>query len=126
LAARCGGAPVAVAAAVPARTPAARGRSTAPRKAHVCQGGGSVPTGTDTGHRGLGLSGQPRPFQRSRPLSPRAAAAVPDIGSVIAHAALVAREYGIPAVVGAGNATSTLRDGELVIMDGTRGVVERV
>jgi pyruvate,water dikinase len=44
---------------------------------------------------------------------------------VIAHAALVAREYGIPAVVGTGDSTIVLQDGEIVVVDGTRGVVER-
>ena len=56
-------------------------------------------------------------------LFPRAAAVVTDIGSVIAHAALVAREYGIPAIVGTGNATAVLRDGQHVVVDGTQGIV---
>ncbi len=57
------------------------------------------------------------------PLFPRASAVVTDVGSIIAHAALVAREYGIPAVVGTGNATAALSDGQHVVVDGTRGVV---
>ena len=60
------------------------------------------------------------------PLFARAAAVVTDVGSVIAHAALVAREYGVPAVVGTGNATTLLRDGDRVVVDGARGSVERV
>jgi phosphoenolpyruvate synthase/pyruvate phosphate dikinase len=59
------------------------------------------------------------------PLFARAAAVVTDTGSAMAHASLVAREYGIPAVVGTGNATKQLRSGDVVIVDGTRGTVER-
>jgi rifampicin phosphotransferase len=58
------------------------------------------------------------------PLFPRAAAVVTDVGAPLSHAAIVARELGIPAVVGTGNATSRLRDGDRVRVDGTRGVVE--
>lgn len=59
------------------------------------------------------------------PLFGIAAAVVTDNGSPIAHASLVAREYGIPAVVGAANATGTLRDGEIVTVDGSAGTVSR-
>lgn len=59
------------------------------------------------------------------PLFAVAAAVVTDNGSPIAHASLVAREYGIPAVVGAANATGTLRDGEIVTVDGSSGTVSR-
>jgi pyruvate,water dikinase len=41
----------------------------------------------------------------------------------LSHSAVVAREYGIPAVVGAGIATTTIRDGQLIEVDGTRGMV---
>ena len=58
------------------------------------------------------------------PLFARAAAVVTDGGSIVAHASLVAREYGIPAVVGTGNATTRLRDGQHVVVDGTQGLVE--
>jgi pyruvate,water dikinase len=58
------------------------------------------------------------------PLFERAVAAITDGGSVAAHASLVAREYGIPAVVGAGNATARLHDGQIVTVDGSAGVVE--
>ena len=60
------------------------------------------------------------------PLFARAAAVVTDTGSVMAHAALVAREYGIPAVAGTGDATRKLRDGTLVTVDGSAGVVLEV
>jgi phosphohistidine swiveling domain-containing protein len=58
------------------------------------------------------------------PLFERAVAVVTDGGSVAAHASLVAREYGIPAVVGTGNATACLRDGQVVLVDGNAGIVE--
>jgi pyruvate,water dikinase len=57
------------------------------------------------------------------PLFARAAAVITDGGSVAAHASLVAREYGIPAVVGTGNATARVRDGDRVVVDGSAGVV---
>ncbi len=52
-----------------------------------------------------------------------AAAIVTDEGGMTAHAAIVSRELGIPAVVGTGNATKVLRDGLEVTVDGSRGVV---
>lgn len=57
------------------------------------------------------------------PLFGRAAAVVTDGGSLAAHASLVAREYGVPAVVGAGDATTRLHDGQVVRVDGNRGQV---
>lgn len=53
----------------------------------------------------------------------RAAAVVVDSGGAASHAAIVAREYGIPAVMGTGTGTSTLTDGQLVTVDGTTGRV---
>ncbi len=58
------------------------------------------------------------------PLFPRAAAVVTDIGAPLSHAAIVARELGIPAVVGCGDATSRLSTGARVRVDGARGTVE--
>jgi rifampicin phosphotransferase len=58
------------------------------------------------------------------PLFTRAAAVVTDVGSPAAHASIVAREYGIPAVVGCGDATARLRTGMRVTVDGTTGNVE--
>jgi rifampicin phosphotransferase len=58
------------------------------------------------------------------PLFARAVAIVTDGGSIVAHASLVAREYGIPAVVGTGNATERLHDGQWVTVDGTLGRVD--
>jgi phosphohistidine swiveling domain-containing protein len=58
------------------------------------------------------------------PLFPRAAAVITDVGAPLSHAAIVARELGIPAVVGCGNATMRLRTGDRVRVDGTAGTVE--
>lgn len=60
------------------------------------------------------------------PLFTLAAAVVTDGGTLAAHASLVAREYGIPAVVGTGNATTRLRTGQLVTVDGSVGTVQRI
>jgi phosphohistidine swiveling domain-containing protein len=57
------------------------------------------------------------------PLFDRAAAVVTDGGTLAAHASLVAREYGIPAVVGTGDASRRLKTGQLVTVDGTTGIV---
>ncbi len=57
------------------------------------------------------------------PLFARAAAVVTDIGSGAAHASIIAREYGIPAVVGCGDATTRLRTGMRVTVDGSTGNV---
>lgn len=54
---------------------------------------------------------------------PRAAAIITDIGAPLSHAAIVAREFGIPAVVGCGNATTVLKTGDLVAVDGAKGTV---
>jgi pyruvate, water dikinase len=53
----------------------------------------------------------------------RAAAVVTDGGGMTCHAAIVSRELGVPCVVGARTATTVLRDGELVTVDGARGSV---
>jgi pyruvate,water dikinase len=58
------------------------------------------------------------------PLFPRAAAVITDVGAPLSHAAIVARELGIPAVVGCGNATMRLSTGDRVRVDGTAGTVE--
>jgi pyruvate, water dikinase len=57
------------------------------------------------------------------PLMRRAAAIVTDSGGMTCHAAIVSRELGIPCIAGTGDATRTLRDGELVTVDATHGVV---
>lgn len=59
------------------------------------------------------------------PLFRRAAAVVVDTGSTVSHAAIVAREYGIPAIMGTGIGTSVISDGERIKVDGTYGRVTR-
>jgi pyruvate,water dikinase len=58
------------------------------------------------------------------PIFPRAAAIITDVGAPLSHAAIVARELGIPAVVGCGNATMRLHTGDRVRVDGGQGIVE--
>jgi rifampicin phosphotransferase len=60
------------------------------------------------------------------PLFARAAAIVTDAGGILSHCAVVAREYSIPAVVGAKRATAVLRDGQLIEVDGTSGRIHIV
>ncbi len=50
-------------------------------------------------------------------------AAVSDIGGTMSHAAIVAREYGMPAVVGTGHATKLIKTGQVLRVDGDRGIV---
>jgi pyruvate, water dikinase len=57
------------------------------------------------------------------PIFQKIAGAVSDIGGSMSHAAIVAREFGLPAVVGTGTATSRIRDGQRVRVDGGRGIV---
>ncbi|NUT38712.1 MAG: phosphoenolpyruvate synthase, partial [Thermoactinospora sp.] len=57
------------------------------------------------------------------PLFQRAAAVVVDAGSMASHAAIVAREYGIPAIMGSADGTTVLHDGQLVTVDGDTGHV---
>jgi pyruvate,water dikinase len=57
------------------------------------------------------------------PIFQKIAGAVSDIGGSMSHAAIVAREYGLPAVVGTGQATSRIKDGQRIRVDGSRGIV---
>ncbi|MGB9068067.1 MAG: PEP-utilizing enzyme [Candidatus Acidiferrales bacterium] len=57
------------------------------------------------------------------PVFQNISAAVSDIGGSMSHAAIVAREYGLPAVVGTGTATQKIKDGQRIRVDGGRGVV---
>ena len=57
------------------------------------------------------------------PVFQKIAAAVSDIGGSMSHAAIVAREYGLPAVVGTGTATQAIKDGQRIRVDGGRGIV---
>lgn len=58
------------------------------------------------------------------PLFPRAAAIITDVGAPLSHAAIVARELGIPAVVGCNDATMRLKTGDRVRVNGGQGPVE--
>ena len=53
----------------------------------------------------------------------KVSAIVTDIGAPLSHAAIVAREFGIPAVVGCSNATTVLKTGDIVTVDGEKGTV---
>ena len=56
-------------------------------------------------------------------LFPHATGLVTDIGSILAHGSIVAREYGIPAVLGVGDATQRLVHGQRITVNGDKGVV---
>lgn len=60
------------------------------------------------------------------PVFSKIAAAVSDVGGMMAHTAIISREYGLPAVVGVGFATATIRSGDLVAVDGSEGTVRVV
>jgi pyruvate, water dikinase len=58
------------------------------------------------------------------PIFMKIRAAVTDVGGVMSHAAIVCREYGLPAVVGTGRATAEIRTGQRIAVDGAAGRVE--
>jgi pyruvate,water dikinase len=60
------------------------------------------------------------------PLFSIAAGFVTDTGGVLSHAAVVAREFGLPAVVGTGDGTKRITDGRIVEIDGAAGLVRFV
>ena len=60
------------------------------------------------------------------PVFSRIAAAVSDVGGMMAHTAIISREYGLPAVVGVGFATATIKTGDVIEVDGNEGVVRVV
>ena len=57
------------------------------------------------------------------PIFSKITATVTDVGGVMSHAAIVCREYGLPAVVGTGRATSQIRTGQMIRVDGSAGTV---
>ena len=57
------------------------------------------------------------------PLFATAAAVVLEVGGVLQHGALVAREYGLPCVAGIHNVTERIKDGSTIEVDGTNGIV---
>lgn len=56
----------------------------------------------------------------------RAAAIVTEVGTALSQVAIVSREFGIPCVVGVEGATSAIRDGMEIIVDGTTGCIFRL
>jgi phosphoenolpyruvate-protein kinase (PTS system EI component) len=48
---------------------------------------------------------------------------VTDVGVILAHGSIVAREFGIPAVLGTGNASQRIRPGQRITVDGDKGLV---
>jgi phosphohistidine swiveling domain-containing protein/acyl carrier protein len=97
---------------------AAPGRASGP--AHVLReapDGHSVPAGAVLVLRVL--------HPHLAPLVPRAAALVVEEGALLQHATTVAREFGVPAVVGLRDATAVFHSGELLRVDGTTGEVTR-
>jgi pyruvate,water dikinase len=57
------------------------------------------------------------------PLFATAVAVVTDVGGILSHCAIVAREYGIPAVVGTGIATAVIQEDQMLEVDGNTGTV---
>jgi phosphohistidine swiveling domain-containing protein len=55
---------------------------------------------------------------------PSIGALITDMGGILSHPAIIAREYRVPAVVATGNATTLLNDGQIVTVDGSTGVVD--
>ena len=58
------------------------------------------------------------------PLFVKVGGVVTDTGGMLTHAAIAAREYNIPAVVGTWNATNSIRDGDIIKRAGNVGIVE--
>ena len=98
--------------------------------------GSAVSPGQVTGEACVILS--PGDFDRMRPgtilvcptttpawtqLFPQAIGLVTDIGGILAHGSIVAREYGIPAVLGVGDATERIKDGQTLTVRGDEGAV---
>ncbi len=53
----------------------------------------------------------------------QAAGLVTDVGGILSHGSIVAREYGIPAVLGTGNITERIVTGQRITVDGDQGIV---
>ena len=49
---------------------------------------------------------------------------VTEVGGLMTHGAVIAREYGLPAVVGVENATKLIKDGQRILVNGTEGYIE--
>ena len=59
-----------------------------------------------------------------QPLLLKAKGIIAEVGGQLSHGAIIAREYGIPAVMNISRATTRLKDGQKVKVDGYRGIVE--
>lgn len=60
------------------------------------------------------------------PYFPLLTGIVTELGGLISHGAVIAREYGLPCIVGAANATDIFKTGDLVRLSGTKGIIEKV
>uniref|UniRef100_T1J0M5 PEP-utilising enzyme mobile domain-containing protein n=1 Tax=Strigamia maritima TaxID=126957 RepID=T1J0M5_STRMM len=60
------------------------------------------------------------------PFFPLLSGIVTEIGGIISHGAVVAREYGLPCIVGAHNATRLFKSGEYVILNGSKGTLQKL
>lgn len=60
------------------------------------------------------------------PYFPILAGVVTELGGLISHGAVVAREYGLPCIVGAVNATSIINDGDAINMNAVSGVITKI
>ena len=58
------------------------------------------------------------------PLFINAGGLVMEVGGAMTHGSVVAREYGIPAIVGVPNATTAVQSGQHIRVDGNRGIIE--
>jgi pyruvate,water dikinase len=59
-------------------------------------------------------------------IAQRASAIITDEGGMLCHAAIISREFGIPCVVGTHKATKILKDGDMVEVDATKGIVTKI
>jgi len=60
------------------------------------------------------------------PYFPLLSGVVTEIGGIVSHGAVVAREYGLPCIVGAHNATGLFKSGDRVHLDGGKGILKRL
>ena len=95
------------------RRVAGHGRGPGARRDHGSRSSRACATATSSSARS-----PRRPGRRS---SRTIKAVVTDIGGVMSHAAIVCREYGLPAVVGTGRATAEIRTGQTIRVDGSTG-----
>jgi phosphohistidine swiveling domain-containing protein len=96
-----------------------------PGSAGICEGTASVVVNVDELHRvetgNILVTGATNPAWT--PIFSKIKGVVTDHGGTLSHAAIVAREYGIPAIVGTKDATQKIKDGQKIRIDGNRGYV---